>query len=255
MGELDKAVLVTGGAGFIGSHTVVELLDQGKTVVVIDNLSNAASSENGLPPSIARIKDIATVDQKNNLYFEKGSYGDKDVLHKVFQQYDIGAVIHFGGFKAVGESKQLPVMYYRNNVAETLSLVKVMAEHSVKSMIFSSSATVYAEMTPDKLPLVEESPVGNCSCPYANTKLFIENILRDVVAADSDWKVMALRYFNPVGAHKSGKLGEDPKGIPNNLMPFIAQVNKTYFMNWYDLNYEVFLKQAQIKSLVNIVHE
>jgi len=146
------------------------------------------------------------------------------VLHKVFQKYSIGAVIHFGGFKAVGESKQLPLMYYRNNVAETLSLVKVMAEHSVKSMIFSSSATVYAEMAPDKLPLVEESPVGNCSCPYANTKLFIENILRDVVAADPDWKVMALRYFNPVGAHKSGKLGEDPKGIPNNLMPFIAQV-------------------------------
>ena len=224
MGNKDNAVLVTGGAGFIGSHTVVELLDQGKTVIVIDNLSNAAASKNGLPPSIARIKEIVTEDQKNNLHFVKGSYGNKEVLHKVFEKYSICAVIHFGGFKAVGESKQLPLMYYRNNVAETLSLVKVMGEHDVKSMIFSSSATVYAEALPEELPLVEESPVGNCSCPYANTKLFIENILRDVVVADRDWKVIALRYFNPVGAHKSGKLGEDPKGVPNNLMPYIAQV-------------------------------
>ena len=229
------AVLVTGGAGFIGSHTVVELLEIGRTVVVIDNLSNAASSKAGLPPSISRIKEIVSENQSNKLHFEKGSYGDKEVLNSVFKKYTIGAVIHFGGFKAVGESKQLPVMYYRNNVSETLSLVKVMSENGVKSMIFSSSATVYAEMPPEKLPLVEDSPVGNCSCPYANTKLIIENILRDVAVADPEWKVMALRYFNPVGAHKSGKLGEDPKGIPNNLMPFIAQVSEWFalrFLCW-----------------------
>lgn len=222
--EIEKAVLVTGGAGFIGSHTVVELLEMGKTVVVIDNLSNAASSKTGVPPSIIRIKEIVKEHHKTKLHFQEGSYGDKNILDTVFKKFSIGAVIHFGGFKAVGESKQLPLLYYRNNVAETLSLIKCMTEHSVKAMIFSSSATVYAELPPDQLPLTEESPVGNCSCPYANTKLFLENILKDVVVADPEWKVMSLRYFNPVGAHKSGLLGEDPKGIPNNLMPFISQV-------------------------------
>ena len=220
----DKAVLVTGGAGFIGSHTVVELLEMGKTVVVIDNLSNAASSKSGLPPSITKIKQIVNANQKANLHFYEGSYGDKQTLDSVFNEFSIGAVIHFGGFKAVGESKMLPLVYYRNNVAETLSLVKSMSEHSIKAMIFSSSATVYAELPPDQLPLTEDSPVGNCTCPYANTKLFLEDILNDVVIADPEWKVISLRYFNPVGAHKSGLIGEDPKGIPNNLMPFIAQV-------------------------------
>nr|CAB3248180.1 probable UDP-glucose 4-epimerase [Phallusia mammillata] len=219
-----KAVLVTGGAGFIGSHTVVELLQENETVVVIDNLSNAASDANNLPPAISRIKSIVTSSQAKNLHFIKGGYGDKSMLDKVFKKYNIQAVIHFGGFKAVGESKQLPLMYYRNNVAETLNLIKAMNEHNVKNMIFSSSATVYSEGPPEDLPLVEESPLGNCTCPYASTKLFIENILRDVTMSDDGWKVMALRYFNPVGAHKSGKIGEDPKGIPNNLMPYIAQV-------------------------------
>ncbi|CAK8691471.1 unnamed protein product [Clavelina lepadiformis] len=219
-----RAILVTGGAGFIGSHTVVELLEENRAVVVVDNLSNAASLKGSLPPAIVRIKEIVTAEQSEKLYFREGNYGDTDILKGIFQEFEIEAVIHFAGFKAVGESKRLPLMYYRNNVAGTLYLVKAMEENGVKNMIFSSSATVYAEAPQEKLPLVEDSPVGNCTCPYASTKLFIETILKDVVQADPAWKVLSLRYFNPVGAHHSGKLGEDPKGIPNNLMPYIAQV-------------------------------
>uniref|UniRef100_H2Z1K3 UDP-glucose 4-epimerase n=1 Tax=Ciona savignyi TaxID=51511 RepID=H2Z1K3_CIOSA len=221
---LQTYVLVTGGAGFIGSHTVVELLEEGENVIVIDNLSNAASDDNDLPPAIKRIQTIVNAMQRKNLYFKKGSYGDPILLKSIFTQFKIKAVIHFGGFKAVGESKELPMKYYKNNVKETLALVKAMNEHCVKNMIFSSSATVYAEAPADKLPLTEDSTTGNCSCPYASTKLFIENILRDVSISDDQWKVISLRYFNPVGAHKSGLIGEDPKGIPNNLMPYIAQV-------------------------------
>nr|XP_002127539.2 UDP-glucose 4-epimerase [Ciona intestinalis]XP_026690413.1 UDP-glucose 4-epimerase [Ciona intestinalis] len=220
----ETCVLITGGAGFVGSHVVVELLEAGESVVVIDNLSNAASDKDNLPPAIKRIQNIVNASQRKRLYFRKGSYGDRNIMDSIFNEFKIKAVIHAGGFKAVGESKELPMKYYKNNVKEALTLVKAMNDHDVKNIIFSSSATVYAEVPPEKLPLTEESPVGNCSCPYASTKLFIENILRDVTVSDGQWKVMSLRYFNPVGAHHSGMIGEDPKGIPNNLMPFIAQV-------------------------------
>lgn len=219
-------VLVTGGAGFIGSHTVVELLEEGRRLVVMDNMSNVTADGSGkdLPPVLQRIKKIVGSKLSQNLYFVNGSYGDKELLKEVFLNHKISAVIHFGGFKAVGESKHLPLMYYRNNVGETVKLVQAMQEHNVKKMIFSSSATVYSEPAANELPLTETSLVGNCTCPYASTKLMVENILRDVCYADPSWTVLSMRYFNPVGAHSSGEIGEDPRGTPNNLMPYIAQV-------------------------------
>jgi len=225
-----KTILVTGGAGFIGSHTVVELLEAGYNVVVLDNLSNAASgkkSDDGkpyLPPSLKRVQSIVADQFKNNIIFVTGSYADENILKEIFSSHDIYAIIHFGGYKAVGESKELPLKYYQNNLMGTMSLIKAMKNHSVTNMIFSSSATVYTEVLPDELPYTEESKVGKCTCAYASSKYFLESIFEDLAKADEDWRILALRYFNPVGAHHTGQIGEDPKGIPFNLMPFIAQV-------------------------------
>ena len=205
-------ILVTGGAGFIGSHTVVELQQAGYDVVVLDNLCNA--SEKVIP----RVEAITG----KKVPFYKADILDREALEEIFSKEQIDAVIHFAGLKAVGESVQTPWEYYENNIAGTLTLVDVMRKHGVKSIIFSSSATVYGN--PAFVPITEECPKGQCTNPYGQTKLFIEQILKDCCAADPALNVALLRYFNPIGAHESGQIGEDPNGIPNNLVPYIAQV-------------------------------
>ena len=211
-----KNVLVTGGCGFIGSHTVVELLEQDHEVIVVDDLSN--SSEVVLD----RIDQIVGDDAAERLTFVRADVANKEALEAVFDEFDIDAVIHFAGFKAVGESVQKPIEYYSNNIGNTMTLLDVMRDHGCKSIIFSSSATVYGD--PDALPLTEQSPKKNATNPYGWTKWMIEQILADVAKADPEWNVVLLRYFNPIGAHPSGLMGEDPKGIPNNLVPYVAQV-------------------------------
>ena len=206
-----KSVLVTGGAGFIGSHTVVELLNRDYSVVVVDNLSNSSRE------SLKRVERITGKSVK----FYEADVCDKAALETVFSENDISDVIHFAGLKAVGESCKKPLLYYRNNLDSTFSLLEVMGKHGVKSIVFSSSATVYGE--PERLPLDENCRLSVTN-PYGATKLMQEQILQDVYKADNEWKIMLLRYFNPVGAHESGLIGEDPNGIPNNLMPYVAQV-------------------------------
>ncbi|HEM6339067.1 TPA: UDP-glucose 4-epimerase GalE [Streptococcus suis] len=205
------SILVTGGAGYIGSHTVVELLKLGKEVVIVDNLSNS---------SIFVLDRIETITGKRPTFYEL-DVADKVALREVFEKENIEAAIHFAGYKAVGESVEKPVMYYENNIMSTLALVEVMAEFGVKKIVFSSSATVYGLNNPS--PLVETMPTSATN-PYGYTKVMLEQILRDVEVADKEWNIALLRYFNPIGAHESGLIGEDPAGIPNNLMPFVAQV-------------------------------
>jgi len=204
-------VFVTGGAGYIGSHTIVELLNEGQQVVVLDNLSN--SSEEAL----RRVEGITG----KSVTFYRGDVLDAPLLDSIFKKHDIGSVIHFAGLKAVGESVSLPLKYYQNNVAGTLVLCEAMAKANVKNLVFSSSATVYGD--PASLPITEDFPTGATN-PYGQSKLMVEHVLSDLAASDSSWNIAVLRYFNPVGAHKSGLIGEDPNDIPNNLMPFIAQV-------------------------------
>lgn len=207
-----KNILVTGGTGYIGSHTVVELIERGYNAIIVDNLSNSDESV------LDRIEKITNVKPK----FYNGDIRDKALLEKIFAENNIDAVINFAGLKAVGESCKLPLMYYDNNIYGALVLLEVMQAFNVKTFVFSSSATVYGD--PEKLPLDESCKVGNTTNPYGTTKFFIERILEDVAKADNSWNIVILRYFNPVGAHKSGLIGENPKGIPNNLMPFVAQV-------------------------------
>lgn len=206
-------ILVTGGAGFIGSHTCVELLNAGYEIVILDNFSNSK------PESLNRIKKITGKDFK----FYEADLLDLDKVNAVFDENsDIEAVIHFAGLKAVGESVRMPVEYYHNNITGTLMLVKAMRAHNVKKIVFSSSATVYG--LDNEVPYVETMPTHTSTNPYGYTKVMIEQILNDVYVSDNDWSVALLRYFNPIGAHKSGLIGEDPNGIPNNLFPYIAQV-------------------------------
>ena len=204
-------ILVTGGTGYIGSHTCVELINEGYDVVIIDNLSNSKEDV------VDKIKEITNHDIK----FYKGDCCDKNILEKIFNENDIDAVIHFAGLKAVGESVQKPLMYYRNNIDSTLTLLEVMNEHNCKKIVFSSSATVYGD--PTSLPIKEDFPLSTTN-PYGQTKLVIEGILKDLYKADPEWSIAILRYFNPVGAHRSGLIGENPNGIPNNLMPYIVKV-------------------------------
>lgn len=204
-------VLVTGGAGFIGSHTVVELLNSGYEVVIIDNLANAKKE------SLIRIEKITG---KKAAFYE-ADVRDSNALETIFSAHKIDWVIHFAGLKAVGESVQKPLEYYDNNLYSTLVLLQVMRAHGVKNFVFSSSATVYGD--PERLPLDEDCRLSTTN-PYGTTKLMQENILKDLWASDHEWNIAILRYFNPVGAHESGLIGEDPKGIPNNLMPYVAQV-------------------------------
>lgn len=205
------AILITGGAGYIGSHTCVELQNAGYDVVVVDNLCNSKEEV------LRRVEKITG----RQVPFYKADIRDKDALRRIFKENQIEAVIHFAGLKAVGESSQIPLEYYDNNINGTVYLCQVMAECGVKKIVFSSSATVYG--VAEKMPLTEEMPLGAIN-PYGRTKLFIEEILQDVYRADPEWSISLLRYFNPIGAHESGTIGEDPKGIPNNLMPYIAQV-------------------------------
>ena len=205
-------VLVTGGAGYIGSHTCIELLESGYQVVVIDNLSNSN------PKSLDRVKEITGKD----LVFVEGDVRDEALLKKIFADYDISCVIHFAGLKAVGESVAKPWEYYDNNLNSTLVLTKVMKEVGMRNLIFSSSATVYT--ADNEMPLKETSRTGNCTNPYGWTKYMTEQILSGIANAEKEWSIVLLRYFNPIGAHVSGRIGEDPRGIPNNLMPYITQV-------------------------------
>ncbi len=205
------AILVTGGAGYIGSHTCVELLNAGYDVIVVDNLDNSSSV------SLERIERITG----KSLKFYQEDVRNTETLNQIFDDNIIDAVIHFAGLKAVGESVHEPLMYYHNNLISTISLLEAMKKHNVKNIIFSSSATVYGVTT--QMPLEETMPLGAIN-PYGRTKLFIEEMLRDLYISDSTWSIALLRYFNPIGAHPSGLIGEDPKGIPNNLMPYIAQV-------------------------------
>lgn len=205
-------ILLTGGAGYIGSHTCVELLEKGYEVVIADDFSNSK------PEVLNRIKEI-TGKEAAFYQIDVGNYAD---LNKLFDEQPIKAVIHFAGFKAVGESCRKPLMYYRNNIDATLTLLEVMAKHDVNKIVFSSSATVYGENNP--IPYKETMPITGCTNPYGWTKLMIEQILRDTANADSKLTAVLLRYFNPIGAHPSGRIGEDPSGIPNNLLPYVAQV-------------------------------
>ena len=212
----DTCVLVTGGAGFIGSHTVIELLNCNYQVVIVDDLSNASEV------AVSRVRQIVGDEKAQNLTFYKANVLDRDAMEKIFTDHKIDRVIHFAGFKAVGESVTKPIEYYHNNIENTLVLVDVMRNHGCKSIVFSSSSTVYGD--PDSLPLTEESPKKSATNPYGWTKWMIEQILTDLHTADPEWNVVLLRYFNPSGAHPSGLIGEDPKGIPNNLVPYVAQV-------------------------------
>ena len=205
-------VLLTGGTGFIGSHTAAELLLAGRNVVLLDDLSN---SEAGVAERIGRITGRRPP-------FVRADAADRRALRRVFLDYDIEAVVHFAGFKAVGESAEKPLAYYRNNLDSALSLLETMAEFGCRRFVFSSSATVYGERCP--IPYREDMPAGDCSSPYGRTKYMIEEILKDAAAADGSLSVVLLRYFNPIGAHESGLIGEKPNGIPNNLMPYITQV-------------------------------
>lgn len=205
------SILVTGGAGYIGSHTCVELLAQGYEVVIVDNLYNSCEE------AVCRIEELSG----KKVTFYKADLLDEDAMEKIFEKESIDSVIHFAGLKAVGESVQKPLEYFHNNLTGTLILCDVMRRHGVKSIVFSSSATVYGN--PASVPIYENFPLSVTN-PYGRTKLMIEEILQDLVVSDPEWKVILLRYFNPVGAHKSGRIGENPKGIPNNLTPYITQV-------------------------------
>ena len=204
-------ILVTGGCGYIGSHTCVELLEEGYDIVVVDNFSNSKKEV------VDKIKTITKKDFK----FYEGNVCDKDLMNKIFDEEKIDAVIHFAGYKAVGESVKHPLLYYRNNIDSTLTLCEVMNSHNVKKLVFSSSATVYGK--PKSLPIKEDFPLSTTN-PYGSTKLMIEGILKDLYISDNSWSIAILRYFNPIGAHESGLIGEDPNDIPNNLMPYIMKV-------------------------------
>ena len=206
------SILVTGGAGYIGSHTVVELLNADREVVIVDDFSNSK------PEVLDAIRQITGKDFK----FYELNYLDRKKLDKVFKENNIEAVMNFAGFKAVGESVQKPIEYYTNNISGTLTLLDVMRENNVKKFVFSSSATVYGK--PEVIPITEECKTGGTTNPYGTSKLFIEQILKDVYKSDNTWDIVILRYFNPIGAHESGLIGEEPQGIPNNLMPYVVRV-------------------------------
>ena len=206
------SILVTGGAGFIGSHTCVELLNAGYEVVVVDNLYNASKK------ALERVEQITG----KKVTFYEADILDRDALNAIFDKEQVESVIHFAGYKAVGESVRKPIEYYYNNITGTLILCDVMRKHNVKNIVFSSSATVYGD--PAFIPITEECPKGKITNPYGQTKGMLEQVLTDIFVSDPEWRVVLLRYFNPIGAHKSGLIGEDPKGIPNNLVPYVAQV-------------------------------
>ncbi|KAL5551780.1 hypothetical protein UlMin_001956 [Ulmus minor] len=230
MGSEQQTILVTGGAGFIGSHTVVQLLKEGFAVSIIDNLDNSVLE------AVDRVKDLVGPELSKKLQFHLGDLRNKADLEKLFAHNRFDAVIHFAGLKAVGESVKQPLRYYDNNLIGTINLYDIMTKYNCKKMVFSSSTTVYGQ--PEKIPCVEDSKLGALN-PYGQTKLFLEEIARGIQNAEPDWRIILLRYFNPVGAHESGKIGEDPKGTPNNLMPYIQQVavGRLPVLNVYGYDY------------------
>lgn len=213
-----EKVLVTGGAGYIGSHCVLEMIEAGYEPVVIDNFHNAIRGAGGLPESLRRVQEIVG----KKIKFEEVDILDRAALNTLFDKHKFSAVMHFAGLKAVGESVQIPLLYYKVNLTGTIQLLEVMNTHGVKKIVFSSSATVYGD--PKYLPIDEQHPVGGCTNPYGKSKYFIEEIIQDQCKAEGEWQAILLRYFNPIGAHVSGRIGEDPQGIPNNLMPYVSQV-------------------------------
>jgi UDP-glucose 4-epimerase len=233
-------VLVTGGAGYIGSHTCLELLEQGHTITVVDDLSNSSEE------SLRRVRELTG----KPVTFHQLDLCDKPGLETVFAEESIDAVIHFAGFKAVGESVQQPLRYYRNNLDSTLTLLEVMETHSVRKLVFSSSATVYG--LTDKVPISEDAPLSATN-PYGRTKLMIEDMLRDLAVAGA-WQICLLRYFNPVGAHPSGRIGEDPQGTPNNLLPFVSQVavGKRQELNVYGNDYDT-VDGTGVRDYIHVV--
>ncbi|EGC36079.1 UDP-glucose 4-epimerase [Dictyostelium purpureum] len=210
MEPIDDRIMVTGGAGYIGSHTVIELIEAGYTPIVVDNLSNSSLE------SLKRVEEITG----KEVEFHNVDILDEKALDEIFETRNISSVIHFAGLKAVGESNKIPLKYYNNNITGTLNLLNLMDKHRVKKIVFSSSATVYGD--PHTVPITEEFPLSATN-PYGRTKLYVEGVLQDLAASDPEWSCILLRYFNPVGAHPSGKIGEDPKDIPNNLMPYVTQ--------------------------------
>ena len=222
-----QTILVTGGAGYIGSHTVLQLLDAGQQVIVLDNLCNSSEE------SLRRVAELTG----KQAQFIRGDIRDGQLLDGIFAQHKIDSVIHFAGLKAVGESVEMPLNYYNNNVHGTLTLCEAMQKAQVKSIVFSSSATVYGD--PVSLPLKEDMPTGHPTNPYGMSKLMVEHVLRDLYQSDKTWNIAILRYFNPAGAHPSGRIGENPNGIPNNLMPFITQVatGKREFLSVFGNDY------------------
>ncbi len=222
------SILITGGAGYIGSHTLIALSEASYDFVVYDNLSNSSKE------SIKRVEKIIN----KSISLEEGDIRDKELLKKVFEKYDIDSVIHFAGLKAVGESVEKPLEYYDNNIVGTIRLLEVMKEFNCKKIVFSSSATVYGN--PKSNPIKEDFPIGNTTNPYGTSKYMIERILKDLYLSDNSFKIVILRYFNPVGAHESGLIGEEPNGIPNNLMPYISQVavGKREYLNILGTDYD-----------------
>ncbi len=235
------SVLVTGGAGYIGSHTVIELLEVGEDIIIVDNFSNSK------PEMLDKIREISSKDFK----FYEVDLLDKEKLEQVFKENNIDSVIHFAGLKAVGESVQKPIEYYHNNITGTLILLDVMRKYNCKKIVFSSSATVYG--TPKTVPIKEDFPLSTTN-PYGSTKLMIEQILRDVYISDNEFSVILLRYFNPIGAHKSGKIGENPNGIPNNLMPYINQVaiGKLECLNVFGNDYDT-IDGTGVRDYIHVV--
>ncbi|RVE57023.1 hypothetical protein OJAV_G00212060 [Oryzias javanicus] len=215
---MGEKILVTGGAGYIGSHCVLELIEAGYHPVVIDNFSNAVQGEGAVAESIRRIEKLLNT----TIEFHQLDLLDRPGLENLFKKHTFAAVMHFAGLKAVGESVEQPLRYYKVNLTAAMNLIEVMQAYKVRNLVFSSSATVYGD--PTRLPIDEQHPVGGCTNPYGKTKFFIEEIIKDQCKAEKDWNAVLLRYFNPIGAHSSGLIGEDPQGIPNNLLPYVAQV-------------------------------
>ncbi len=236
------SILVTGGAGYIGSHTVVELLNQGEDVVIVDNLVNS---------SVKSLDGVEQITGKRPKFYEC-DIRDKAGLDAIFEKEDISACIHFAGLKAVGESVAKPWLYYENNINGTLVLIKSMEEHGVKNIVFSSSATVYGD--PKEIPITENCPKGEITNPYGQTKSMLEQILMDIQKADNEWNVVLLRYFNPIGAHESGLIGENPNGIPNNLMPYITQVavGKREFLGVFGNDYDT-VDGTGVRDYIHVV--
>ncbi len=237
-----KNVLITGGAGYIGSHVAVELLNKNYKVIVYDNLTNSSKI------SVKRVEEITG----KNIIFYEADILDEKKLSEVFEKENIDVVIHCAALKAVGESVKKPLEYYHNNISGTLSLLKIMRKYSCKNIIFSSSATVYGD--PEKVPITEDFPKGVCTNPYGWTKSMMEQIMTDLQKSDPEWKVVLLRYFNPIGAHESGKIGEDPQGIPNNLLPYIAQVavGKLDYLRVFGDNYDT-VDGTGVRDYIHVV--